>query len=43
MKSLRILIFGLTGSGKTTLAIKLAKKVSAVNLNADKVRGRFED
>ena len=43
MKSLRILIFGLPGSGKTTLAIKLAKKLGAVHLNADEVRGRFED
>ena len=43
MKSLRVLIFGLPGSGKTTLAIKLAKKLGAVHLNADKVRGQFED
>ena len=43
MKSLRILIFGLPGSGKTTLATKLAKKLGAVHLNADEVRGRFED
>ena len=43
MKSLRILIFGLPGSGKTTLAMKLAKKLGAVHLNADEVRGRFED
>ena len=43
MKSLRILIFGLPGSGKTTLAFKLAKKLGAVHLNADKVRERFQD
>ena len=43
MESLRILIFGLPGSGKTTLATKLAKKLGAAHLNADEVRGRFED
>ena len=43
MESLRILIFGLPGSGKTTLANKLAKKLDAVHLNADEIRGRFED
>ena len=43
MESIRILIFGLPGSGKTTLATKLAKKLGAVHLNADEVRGRFED
>ena len=43
MNSLRILIFGLPGSGKTTLAIKLAKKLDAVHLNADKVREQFKD
>ncbi|MFL2845474.1 MAG: AAA family ATPase [Candidatus Puniceispirillaceae bacterium] len=43
MKKLRILIFGLPGSGKTTLAIKLARKLGAVHLNADEVRGKFQD
>ena len=43
MKSLRILIFGLPGSGKTTLALKLATKLNAVHLNADEVRERFQD
>ena len=43
MENLRILIFGLPGSGKTTLATKLAKKLGAAHLNADEVRGRFED
>ena len=43
MKSLRILIFGLPGSGKTTLANKLAEKLGAVHLNADEVRERFQD
>ena len=43
MKSLRILIFGLPGSGKTTLALKLAEKLDAIHLNADEVRGRFQD
>ena len=39
----RILIFGLPGSGKTTLANKLAKKIGAINLNADEVREQFQD
>ena len=43
MKSLRILIFGLPGSGKTTLAKKLAEKLGAFHLNADEVRERFQD
>ena len=43
MKSLRILIFGLPGSGKTTLAIKLATGLDAVHLNADEVREQFQD
>ena len=38
-----ILIMGLPGSGKTTLASKLSKKLNADWLNADKVRGRYND
>jgi len=38
-----MLIFGLPGSGKTTLAFKLAKKLGAVHLNADEVREKFQD
>jgi len=33
-----ILIFGLSGSGKTSLALELAKQINATHLNADKVR-----
>ena len=34
----KILIMGLPGSGKTTLASALARKLSAVHFNADEVR-----
>ena len=35
---MKILIMGLPGSGKTTLALELAKHLSAVHWNADDVR-----
>ena len=34
---------GLPGSGKTTLAIKLSKRLKAKLLNADKIRKKFND
>ena len=34
---------GLPGSGKTTLARQLAKNLKAEWLNADKVRGKYDD
>ena len=34
---------GLPGSGKTTLAAKLSKKLKAKWLNADKIRKKFDD
>ena len=34
---------GLPGSGKTTLAKKLVKKLKAYWLNADEVRGKYND
>jgi len=37
----KILIMGLPGSGKTTLARDLAKKLKAVHWNADAVRARL--
>lgn len=41
---MKILIFGLPGSGKTTLANKLVKLLpNAAHLNADKVREIFND
>ena len=39
----RILIMGLPGSGKTTLAQALSQVLSAEHLNADKIRERFND
>lgn len=39
---MKILIFGLPGSGKTTLAKPLAELLGAVHLNADAVRERYE-
>jgi len=40
---MRILIFGLPGSGKTTLAQELVKNLPCFYLNADKVRETFGD
>lgn len=34
----RILVMGLPGAGKTTLAVKLAARLNAVHFNADEVR-----
>lgn len=39
----RILIMGLPGSGKTTLAKKLSIKLNSDWLNADKIRKKFKD
>ena len=38
-----ILIMGLPGSGKSTLSTKLAQKIGANHIGADKVREKFED
>ena len=35
---MKILIMGLPGSGKTTLATALARELSCVHFNADEVR-----
>lgn len=43
MKATKILVFGLPGSGKTTLANKLAQKLAGEHLNADALRERFQD
>jgi len=40
---MKILIFGLPSSGKTTLANKLAKKLDAEHLNADVIRTQYKD
>jgi len=40
---MKILIFGLPGSGKTTLAKPFADLISGVHINADAVRERYND
>jgi len=40
---LKILICGLPGSGKTTLAEPFAKLIGAIWINADKVRAEYND
>jgi len=40
---MRILVMGLPGSGKTTLATKLANKLGATHLNADAIRKEYDD
>ena len=43
MKKKKILIFGLPGSGKTTLSKKVSERLKALHLNADEIRKRFDD
>lgn len=40
---MKILIFGLPGSGKTTLARPFAKLIGGVHINADEVRKHYDD
>jgi adenylylsulfate kinase len=40
---MKILIFGLPGSGKTTLAKPLAELLGAVHLNANDIREHYKD
>jgi cytidylate kinase len=42
-KKMKILIFGLPGSGKTTLAKPFAELIGGVHINADVVRERYDD
>ena len=40
---MKILIFGLSGSGKTPLAKPFAELMNAVHINADDIRNEYED
>ena len=40
---MKILIFGLPGSGKTTLAKPFAELIGGVHINADEVRAAYDD
>ena len=40
---MKILIFGLPGSGKTTLAKPFAELIGGVHVNADEIRKRYDD
>jgi len=40
---MKILIFGLPGSGKTTLAKPFAELIGGVHINADEVRKHYDD
>ena len=40
---MKVLIFGLPGTGKTTLAKPFAELISGVHLNADDIRKRYDD
>lgn len=40
---MKILIFGLPGSGKTTLAKPFAELIGGVHINADSVREKYND
>ena len=39
----KILILGLPGSGKTTLARPFSQLIGGVHLNADEIRARYDD
>ena len=43
MNKIRILIMGLPGSGKTFLAKRFSKRKDTEWLNADKIRGKYND
>ena len=40
---MKILIFGLPGSGKTTLAKPFAELIGGIHINADVVRKKYDD
>lgn len=40
---MKILVCGLPGSGKTTLARPLARLLGAVHINADEIRTKYDD
>jgi len=41
--TMKILIFGLPGSGKTTLATPFAELIGGVHINADQIRKEYDD
>lgn len=43
MRKIKILVMGLPGSGKTTLATQIAESLGASYFNADTVRKQFND
>ena len=40
---MKILIFGLPGSGKTTLAKPFSELIGAIHINADEIRKEYDD
>ena len=40
---MKVLIFGLPGSGKTTLAKPFAELIGGIHINADEVRKKYDD
>ena len=40
---MKVLVFGLPGSGKSTLSEPLAEQVEGVWINADAVREKYDD
>tara|TARA_E500000178_G_scaffold344928_1_gene393942 strand:+ start:278 stop:700 length:423 start_codon:yes stop_codon:yes gene_type:complete len=43
INSKKFLVMGLPGAGKTTLANKLSTKITAIRINADEIRKKYND